>query len=93
MSQIDSFAMSKRMQVLIDDAEYRQIRRIARRRGMTLAEWVRQALRAACREEPLGDPDRKLAVVREAATHGYPTADIGQMLEEIESGYGQVEPE
>jgi len=74
--------------VLIEEAEYRQIRRIARRRGMTLAEWVRQALRAACREEPLGDRDKKLAVVREATSYEYPTADIGQMLEEIESGYG-----
>lgn len=79
--------MAKRMQVLIDDPEYRQIRRLARQRGMTLAEWVRQALRVAAREEPLGDRDKKLAVVREAATHGYPTADIEQMLDEIESGY------
>ena len=93
MSQIDSSPMSKRMQVLIDETEYRLIRRIARRRGMTLAEWVRQVLRAACREEPLGDPDKKLAVVREAASHGYPTADIGQMLEEIASGYGGVDSE
>ena len=81
------------MQVLVEESEYRQIQRIARRRGMTLAEWVRQALRAACREEPLGSVDKKLAVVREAATHAYPTADIGQMLEEIESGYGGGDPE
>ena len=84
--------MHKRMQVLIEDAEYRRIRRIARSRAMTLAEWVRQALRAACREEPLGARDKKLAVVREAATHEYPTADIEQMLSEIESGYGGKDP-
>ena len=85
--------MSKRMQVLLDDAEYRRIQRMAKRRHMTLAEWVRGALRAACREEPEGDPGKKLAVVREAATHSYPSGDIGQMLAEIEAGYGRDLPE
>ncbi|HEM47136.1 MAG TPA: antitoxin [Alphaproteobacteria bacterium] len=85
--------MTKRMQVLLEDAEYRRIQRIAKRRHMTLAEWVRQTLRAACREEPDGDPGKKLAVVREAATHAYPTGDIGQMLDEIEAGYGRDLPE
>jgi hypothetical protein len=76
------------MQVLIDDAEYRRIQRVARRQGMTLAEWVRKALRAAYREEPLGDRDKKLAAVRAAAAHEFPTADIDQMLGEIAAGYG-----
>ena len=80
--------MTKRMQVLIDDAEYRRIQRIARRRGLTLSEWVRHALRAAYREEPLGDRDKKLAVVRAAAAHELPTADIDQMLAEITAGHG-----
>jgi len=85
--------MTKRMQVPLDDAEYRRIQRIAKRRHMTLAEWVRQTLRVACREEPEGDPGRKLAVVREAVTHSYPSDDIGQMLSEIEAGYGRDLPE
>ncbi len=55
---------------------------------MTVAEWVRQALRAAYRKEPTGNPDKKLAVVRAAALNSYPTADIDQMLAEISSGYG-----
>jgi hypothetical protein len=85
--------MTTRMQVLLEDGEYRRLQRIAKRRHMTLAEWVRQALRAASREEPEGHPSRKLAVVREAATHGYPSGDIGAMLEEIEAGYGRDLPE
>lgn len=85
--------MTKRMQVLLEDAEYRRIQRIAKRHHMTLAEWVRQALRAAAREEPEGDTGKKLAVVREAATHAYPSGDVGQMLEEIEAGYGSDLPE
>jgi hypothetical protein len=79
--------MSKRLQVLLDDAELREIRRIARRHRMTVAEWVRQALRSARRREPSGDLQRKLAVVRAAIAHEGPTGDIGQMLVEIEEGY------
>ncbi len=93
-NESDSFAgMTKRMQVLLEDAEYRRLQRIARRRHMTLAEWVRQALRAASREEADGDPGKKLSVVREAATHGYPIGDIDQVLEEIEAGSSRDLPE
>ena len=66
--------------------------RVARRHGMTLAEWVRQALRTAFREEPLGGQDKKLASVRAAAVHEFPTADIDQMLDEIARGYRVAEP-
>jgi hypothetical protein len=79
--------MSHRLQVLLDEAEFAEIRRIARRHRMTVAEWVRQALRAARRDEPVIDPRRKLAAVREAAQHAYPTGDIEVMLAEIERGY------
>ena len=79
--------MTKRLQVLLEESELAEIRRTARRQRMTVAEWVRQALRRARRDEPASDPARKLAAVREAARGGYPTADIGRMLSEIERGY------
>ena len=47
--------------------------------------WVRRALRAARRREPLGDTRKKLD--RAAARHTFPTADIGQMLADIERGF------
>ena len=58
--------MSKRLQVLLDERELRQIQRVARARRLTVAEWVRQALRAASRQEPLGDSGKKMDVVRGA---------------------------
>jgi len=79
--------MSKRLQVLLDEPEWREVQRAARARRSTVAEWVRQALRAARRREPLGDAGRKLGVVRAAARHAYPVAGIDQMLAEIERGY------
>jgi hypothetical protein len=79
--------VSTRLQVLIEDAELREIQRLARSQHMTVAEWVRQALRAARRREPLGDSRKKLEAVRAATRHAFPSGDIGQMLEEIERGY------
>ncbi len=79
--------MSKRLQVLMDEEELEQIRQTARGQRMTVAEWVRQALRAARRQEPLGDPSRKLAVVRAATRHSFPAGEIQEMLAEIARGY------
>lgn len=78
--------MSKRLQVLLGEPEWREIQRAARARRMSVAEWVRQALRAARKQEPAGDLDRKLEAVRAGARHAFPSADIEQMLDEIEQG-------
>ncbi len=79
--------MSKRLQVLLDEAEWREIQRAARAQRLTVAEWVRGALRVARRREPSGETGKKLEVVRAAAHHAFPTADVPQMLAEIERGY------
>ena len=79
--------MSKRLQVILDDAELREIQRIARRQRLTVAEWVRQVLRAARRREPGADATRKLEAVRAAVRHSFPTAGVEEMLADIERGY------
>jgi hypothetical protein len=79
--------MSKRLQVLFDDSELREIQHAARRQKLTVAEWVRQTLRAARRQEPTGDRARKLQAIREASRHRFPAGSIEEMLEEIERGY------
>ena len=80
--------MSKRLQVILKDPEYREIQRAARSRHMSIAEWVRQALDLARRREPAGGVGKKIEVIRAAAQHEYPVSDIDSMLAEIESGYG-----
>jgi hypothetical protein len=79
--------MSKRLQVLLDESELREIRHVARRHRMTVAEWVRQALRTARRSAPRSDASKKLQVVRAASEHAFPTADIDEMLRQLERGY------
>lgn len=79
--------MSKRLQVLLDERELREIRLAARRSGLTTSEWVRQALRQARRTTSAGDPARKLDVIRAGTGHDFPSAGIDELLAEIESGY------
>ena len=76
--------MTKRMQVLFDDEEYRGIQRTARECQMTVAEWVRQSLREA-RAARRAVMESKLRAVAEAARHSFPVGDIETMLREIET--------
>ena len=84
--------MAKRLQVIVQDPEYRDIQRAARLRRMSVAEWVRQALVQARRREPSREVAAKLDAIRAAARMEFPTADIDRMLEEIERGYGSGMP-
>jgi len=79
--------MTKRLQVLFDDAEYAALQAAASSRGMTVAEWVRQALAAARREVSTADIDRKLTAIRTAVRHSAPTGPIERLTSEIERGY------
>jgi len=78
-----------RLQVVMDEDELDSIRAAAGERGMTVSEWVRETLREARRKIAGGDKKRKLAAIRAADRHVYPTADIDLMLAEIERGYGE----
>jgi hypothetical protein len=79
--------MAKRLQVILQDPEYREIQLVAKSRHMSIAEWVRQALDVARRREPLGGIGKKLEVIRIAARYDFPVSDISGMLAEIEKGY------
>lgn len=79
--------MSKRLQVVLEEAELTEIQRAADREELTVSEWVRKALREARAKEPTRSKDAKLRAVREACSHSFPTSDIDQMLDDIERGY------
>jgi len=67
--------------VLIPPGLDARIRKAAQRRGISKGEWVRQALEAALAAGGRGtDPLARLSSL------GGPTADIDQMLAEIEAG-------
>jgi len=76
--------MSHRLQVLIPEPLDRQVSKAAQRAGISKGEWVRRALEAALRpgrqvaERP--DPLDRLGAL------GAPTADIDEMLADIDRG-------
>ena len=76
--------MSKRLQVRMDEDEYLEIQAIARRRRMTISEWVLGALRKAMDDQPY-TAEAKLRAIADASRHRFPTADIETMLGETAS--------
>lgn len=82
--------MTKRLQVLLEDEEFGEIRRAARNRRQSVAEWVRAALRQA-RDADAGRPvSEKLQVLHSSGAHDFPTGSIEEMLDEIGRGYRGV---
>jgi hypothetical protein len=86
--------MTKRLQVLLDDAELRTIQRLARRDKLTTAEWVRRRLREGVAASARPDTASRLAAIHAAHRHesAAPAFDIDQMLAEIERGYLRDRP-
>jgi hypothetical protein len=72
---------SIRLQILVPPGLDARVRKAAQRDGVSKGEWVRRALEGALKNEVRG-PD---AVAR-LSSLGAPTADIDQMLAEIEAG-------
>lgn len=85
--------MSKRLQVVLDEREWREIRRAAAAQRKTVAEWVRQALRQARRSEPDARVDERIAAIRAAARHQFPTGSVEEMNRDIARGYAKGLPE
>jgi hypothetical protein len=79
--------MSKRLQVLLPDQEMKEIQRVAKTERLTVGEWVRRVLREARANKPVNDAEIKLKAIRRGAEFSFPSADIEQMLDEIERGY------
>lgn len=89
---MNTHAVTKLLQVLVEEDEFSEIRRAARRRRMSVADWVRSALRQA-READGGRPAAaKLRALRAGAKDDYPTGSIEEMLAEIERGYRGQKP-
>jgi hypothetical protein len=81
--------MTKRLQVLLDDAELKTIQRLARRDKVTTAEWVRRRLREGAAASAMPDTGTRLAAIHAAYRQSSttPEPEIDQMLDEIERGY------
>ena len=73
--------MSHRLQVLIPERLEARVRKASQRNRISKGEWVRRAIERALADEcAISDPLARLSGL------GAPTADIDQMLAEIEAG-------
>lgn len=79
-------SMSTRLQIVMTEEEAEGFRRSAARTGLTLSEWARRALRRAQKAQASKGPEDKLRALERALTRGHPTADVAEMLADIEKG-------
>lgn len=78
--------MSKRLQVVMPDDEYRAVATAARRRGSPISELVRDSLRRTVAQESAVDPEQRIAALLRYSRFAGPTGDIDRLLREIEQG-------
>ena len=83
----DAKEKTKRIcQVSLEDEEYEDIKHIASRRNMTAEQWI-EATVSEARVDYHRRVERIRRVIEETSHLNFPTADIEDMLKEIESGY------
>lgn len=81
-------SMSKRLQIIVADEEAERYAKAARRRRLSLSQWVRRAMEKELRSEAGPSAAQKLAALDRALQRNHPTADVDRMLAEIEAGRG-----
>ncbi len=75
--------MSKRLQILVPKELDGRLRKAADREQVSMGEWVRRAIEERLEQRAATLPDDPLAALRGLCA---PTADIDDMLAEIECG-------
>ena len=75
--------MSNRLQILVSEELDARLRKAADRGQVSMGEWVRRAIEERLERQAAALPDDPLAALRGLCA---PTADIDEMLAEIEQG-------
>ncbi len=75
--------MSNRLQILVPEELDGRLRKAADRGQVSMGEWVRRAIEERLERQAAALPDDPLAALRGLCA---PTADIDDMLAEIECG-------
>ena len=77
--------MHVRLQLLLSEKEYKDLKAISSRCGQSVEGWAREVL-LKTRNEHSHTIESKLQAIAESAKHSFPSGDIEDMLAEIESG-------
>lgn len=79
--------MSKRLQVLMSEADLERLRRAARREELSVGEWVRRVISERLKDGRTKTREDILRAIDKARGHSFPAPGIEQMNREIEEGY------
>jgi len=80
--------MSKRLQVLMPDDDYRALLRAARRRKVPVSTLVRESIHQALRRGQPRSPEEKVDAILRYSGFAGPTGDIEEVLAAIDRGRG-----
>ena len=79
--------MSIRLQVLLDEDELKEVKKLAVQENLTVSAWVRRAIQHEKKERPGTAARKKLQVIQNFSKYDFPTGDYKDMAAEIDSGY------
>ena len=75
--------MSNRLQIILNSKEYQLVKRISRKEGKSISEWVRGLIRRGFEQKKQLSEKDPIATLSHLSL---PTPSISQILEEIEQG-------
>ncbi len=78
--------MSKRLQVLIPEEEFRELHKVSKSQNKSVADWVRESIHIRLQANKPETPEKRLARLLKFARFSGPSGDIKQILSEIEKG-------
>ena len=78
--------MSKRLQVILGEQELKAIQKKSKLANLTVSDWVRHWIQVGMSSNTPMTPEQKLSRLLQLSQTNAPTADIDQMLKEIEIG-------
>lgn len=81
--------MSRRLQILLPQQEYKQVSALCRKMSKTVSEWVREGIRERLIQSKPMPAGQRLARILKFARMSGPTGSIERILEEIEQGRDQ----
>lgn len=81
--------MSIRLQILLDEEELREVKKLAVQENLTVSAWVRRAIQHEKKERPGTAARKKLQHIQSFSKHNFPTGDYKDIAAEIDSGYSK----
>ena len=75
------------MQILLDDDELREVKKLAMQEKLTVSAWVRRAIQHEKKERPGTAAREKLLIIQNSSKYDFPTGEYKDIAADIDSGY------